>query len=144
MLLWELKDGNLKKESLMYRLRLSAVVCVAVLLGGCATYQSGNDFNESQIDEIEQGQTTKADIEQWFGSPTGTGTQYIDGENMEHYTYSYSEGGATAESYIPFVGAFLGGVEAESKTLHVYFNEEDVVRRHSYSEQSHDTQNTNL
>ncbi|PVY76865.1 outer membrane protein assembly factor BamE (lipoprotein component of BamABCDE complex) [Tamilnaduibacter salinus] len=114
-------------------------LALATFLTGCATFQSGQEFDSSKVDQIETGETTQAQIEQWFGTPQGTGVHSVDGELLEQYTYLYSESQVKAESYIPFIGIFLGGSEGETKTLTIHFDDEDKVFEHHMSTSRHDS-----
>jgi hypothetical protein len=92
---------------------------VLLVLFACAS--TGRNFDETKMSNIKNGQTTRAQIDQWFGPPTSnavlTGT--INGAVRRYtYTYAYS-------SY--------GGLRTTSKALVVDFNDKDIVVDNAYS-----------
>jgi len=123
-------------------IRVLTAIVFSIALTGCATSHSGKEFDASRVDRIENGETTKSDIVQWFGQPNGRGTHPApEGGQYETYTYSYAEANVKAESFIPFVGMFLGGSESESKVLTVYFDDSDQVAQHHFRTQENETSN---
>lgn len=124
------------------RIRTLTLIMFSAILAGCATSQTGKEFDTSKVDRIEDGETTKSEIVQWFGKPQGRGTHSApEGDQYETYTYSYAEGTVKAESYIPFVGMFLGGSESESKVLTVHFDDSDKVAQHHFRTHENETSN---
>jgi outer membrane protein assembly factor BamE (lipoprotein component of BamABCDE complex) len=100
------------------------------VLTGCATHTTGRDFDVDRVSNIVDGVTTKSQIVNWFGEPTGRqqGSGHHDG-----YTYSFGSAKMKPETAIPIVGLFLGGMNAESKTLLVFFDKDGVVAEHLMS-----------
>jgi hypothetical protein len=95
-----------------------AALCVLLLLVSCATV--GHEFPTEQVDGIQIGKTTQAEIEQMFGSPWRVGVE--DGLRTWTYgRYKYSLFG-----------------RSRSKDLVVRFNENDVVVSYSFNTTDHD------
>ena len=69
------------------------------------------------------GQTTKAEIEQWFGKPGGVaGLNGTTNGAVQRYTYSYGH-------------SSHGGSQTTAKALVVDFNDKDIVVDNAYSSQ---------
>ena len=113
------------------KIRVFILVVAMFAITGCAT--SGKNFDESGMDKIVDGQTTKQEIEQWFGQPSGT---HSGSDGRTAYTYTYAEAQARPESFIPFVGMFVGGTDSEAKTLTVWFDQSQVVDSHGFAQHS--------
>ncbi|MFQ5913061.1 MAG: outer membrane protein assembly factor BamE [Nitrospinota bacterium] len=89
------------------------VVLMAASLAGCVT--SGRDFDQQVITQIEKGKTTKAQVQDWLGSPYERG---LEGQ-IETWTYRFWSGA-------------LGG-EKRSKALTVWFEKNGRVKTFSYT-----------
>lgn len=112
---------------------------VAVMgLAGCAgssTYGSG-EFSSTDVDRIVKGQTTKAEVIRTFGQPASMTRNPHDGSEMLSYSFIKSTASQRPESYIPVVGAFVGGIDgtATGQVLTITLNERGVVKDYNYSE----------
>lgn len=103
----------------MRKLRLA--LPVLFVLSACAS--SGRDFDENKVGNIKNGQTTKAEIEQWFGKPGSVaGLNGTTNGAVQRYTYSYAY-------------SSHGGSRTTSKALVVDFNDKDIVVDNAYSSQ---------
>lgn len=96
-----------------------ALVFSMVILAGCAA-TVGKDFNESAIDKIVDGETTKSEVVEWFGEPTGRMTA---SESDHGYTYNFS----TSRT----------GLGTEMKSLNIFFDESGVVSEHLFHSQKY-------
>lgn len=99
---------------------LSALCCALlpfIFSCGYKTIKHGVEISEEQTSTIITGKTTKRDIFMEFGEPTKT----MDQEKV--FFYSWTKGGK---------GHFLGfgSGSAESKTLVVVFDDNDIVQSH--------------
>ena len=88
-------------------------------LAGCASV--GNEMDMSQMDNIEKGETTKAQLLEWFGSPMTVG---IDSEGQTMATWIYS----AAKSNL------IGKMETRLQQLVVIYDENDVVKQFTFNE----------
>jgi len=68
-----------------------------LVLSGCATsnYSIGKEFSSDNVTNIKRGQTTTAQLLEWFGEPFSK--TVISGTD-EKWIYMYSSGTATASS----------------------------------------------
>lgn len=63
---------------------LAAAIC-GLLLSGCVYV--GRNFDESQLENVHKGETTKQEILSYFGTPSTT-TVDSDGNELLMWTYS--------------------------------------------------------
>jgi len=105
------------------------LISIAVFaLAGCATanYETGNRLNKSQVENIKESQTTKAEIAAMFGAPSSTSIS----NGIEVWLYQYIKTTSHAQNKI-----FVMDVKttSESQMLTLKF-EEDVVTSYTYTE----------
>tara|TARA_R110002012_G_scaffold254004_2_gene433085 strand:- start:813 stop:1193 length:381 start_codon:yes stop_codon:yes gene_type:complete len=115
----------------MKKLAIAAVV--VGLLAGCAT--SGNDslrdHDERTVSSyITEGETTKSEVIEVFGSPFDT--SFTDG-GKEIWEYAFSDISADAVAYIPVVNWFGTSSSGTQKKLTIMFDNE-IVQRYSMTE----------
>ncbi|HHJ81367.1 MAG TPA: outer membrane protein assembly factor BamE [Candidatus Tenderia electrophaga] len=109
----------------MNKTKLISACCGLALLGGCASFQLGNDFNLTQFaSQIRHGVTSQAEVKAWLGSPQSQGVVVDrDGEQLQRWLYYYSQG-------------TLGNMNnARMKTLEVQFDQNGIVRSYNWSGQ---------
>ncbi|AZT85606.1 outer membrane protein assembly factor BamE [Marinobacter sp. NP-4(2019)] len=89
------------------------LVALSLIVAGCATV--GQDFPTHNVDQIEIGETTRADIQEMFGEPWRTGIE--DGKRTWTYgKYRWSAFG-----------------DAETTDLVVRFNQDGTVSSYVYN-----------
>lgn len=99
--------------TLFQRFAVVSLIAVMATAAGCATV--GRDFATHKVEQIEIGETTRAEIEQMFGEPWRTGIE--DGKRTWTYgKYRWSAFG-----------------EAETTDLVVRFNEDGTVSSYVYN-----------
>ena len=126
---------------------LVAVLGAAVLALGCAS-GGGSRVSADKVAQIQVGQTTQTQIEQWFGEPTSRSFSATEGE-----TWVYDQGASTTErAGRGFGGALLGAASSaagpagglvpgggssssESTTLSIVFDRQGRVADYSYASQ---------
>lgn len=96
--------------------------CLALLLIGCASV--GRKIAQEEVDKIQKGRTTRAQVDQLLGSPDHV-TKDGDGNVTYEYVYAYAQ--AKGESFIPVYGAFAGGTKVQSQTVRVTFGPDGIV-----------------
>jgi len=105
------------------------LVSVFFLLAGCATssYTMGRDFDSSLVKKIVKGKTSGAELTKMFGQPF---SKNVLSENEEKWIYTYTNGEASAQSYI-----FTMKVESKGtiKTLDILLRD-GVVLNYTYNE----------
>jgi outer membrane protein assembly factor BamE (lipoprotein component of BamABCDE complex) len=89
---------------------------LALILGGCASY--GVIVSEKQANQFKRGETTERDIVAALGRPsTITNTK---GQRSIAYTGVQAQ--VRPETFIPFVGAFVGGSDAQTTSVAFSFD----------------------
>src|SRR5450631_4168666 len=109
----------------------AALVTAALVTTGCAS--GGNEVLRSQdanaVDlNIIDGKTTRSEVERIYGPPNATS---FANAQTDIWIYCWARSTAKAENFIPYVGAFVGGRDVQTKELVILFNEQNVVVRHS-------------
>lgn len=94
-------------------LKLLFASFLAILLIGCATY--GKPITDSQLAQVEEGRSTKAEVVALFGAPLAS-TRNSDGTEVLSWGYSH-------------VG--FAGTSAKSQGLSVVFDQSGVVKSYS-------------
>ena len=108
-------------------LALSFCVC------GCSKQTRGNQnlsgVSVTEIqDRIKEGKTTKHEVKEWLGEPSGI-SKDKDGNEVWRYSFGNYESKIRATTFIPVVGGLLGGVDTkmESRILTIVFKNERVL-----------------
>ena len=94
-------------------------------LEGCATTGSSHIVDDSKIGQIQKGVSTKEDVRSLFGDPTKV--EFTDA-GFEVWEYIYSKSQTRATSFLPYLGAAVGGSDSITHTLTIQFTEEGTVR----------------
>ena len=120
---------------------------IALCCGGCVSFSGefGTPIPSEAVARIRDGETTRTDIQQWFGppsavySPTFLDIVLEDAEDItastapildDVYTYRFIRNDST----LWFVPIFYAELEAQaaSETLTIFFDEQGRVRYHAY------------
>jgi len=112
------------RETFMRRtLHLSVMLMLALLLGGCGTFQVGRDFDVGTFSaRIERGVSTQAQVRGWLGEPTSMGVSMeADGTSFEQWSYYFAEGEMSDMS------------KAKLKLLQIKFDKSGKVNSYSWS-----------
>lgn len=111
------------KENPMKRHPLFAIGAMSLFVGGC--YTIGMNFDETKVDQIQIGETTRAQVVEMLGEPIQqtTFTKDVKGAVLR-YTYTWGRGKATA----------FFRTSAKTKALVVHFDENDVTVEKAYTE----------
>lgn len=109
--------------------RFLPVALVSVVLAGCAA--SGVRVTDDQLSTLKPGETTEAQAVAAFGKPTMRMRQ-ADGSVLVMYTYI--EVSTRPETFIPFVGAFVGGADSRTNTVTLRFGPDGSLMDTSASE----------
>ncbi|OZI21743.1 hypothetical protein CAL18_12530 [Bordetella genomosp. 7] len=104
---------------------------IAALIGlsGCAA--TGVQVKQGQLDQFKQGETTRQEVVAALGKPT---TQMRNSDGTTTLLYTYAESRTRPETFIPFVGAFVGGVDTNSSHVTLTFDQAGKLLSYSSSE----------
>lgn len=105
--------------------RLISLGFCLFLLAACATSGTETIKDENRIGQLRKGVTTQNQVFNLFGEPQ-IRTKTDEGTEKWEYAYTYTElKGAT---FIPFVGLFAGGANADVNTLEIEFDKQNVIK----------------
>lgn len=102
--------------------KLAAAAAIALTLAACAS--SGVKVTEAQTSGFIKGETTRGQVLTQLGSPT-LQSKLADGTSM--VIYSHAESSVRASTFIPIVGAFVGGADTRSNTVTMRFDQQDKL-----------------
>jgi hypothetical protein len=91
-------------------------MCVALAVTGCAS--AGTKIDPNAVAAFQKGRTTIADAEAALGDPSATTTL---SNGTTSLVYSYAQSSVRAATFIPVVGAFVGGADAKAQTVVLIF-----------------------
>ena len=96
---------------------------MAGILTGCVT--SGHKIEQTSIDKIKKGETTREQVINLLGSPNMM-TPGADGGVV--FAYMHLRVTPKATTFIPIVGMIAGGSNMKDETLMVTFGADGLVR----------------
>jgi hypothetical protein len=99
------------------------------MLTACAA--SGVHVSEAQISNFQKGVTRYEDVVLELGNPT---SKTLDSAQNTQIIYVYSEYQTRPETFIPYVGAFVGGADTRTNIASFKFNEAGLLQDYSFSE----------
>lgn len=105
---------------------ISLAICL--LLAACAA--AGVQVKPSQLSHFKKGVTTSEEVVATLGNPT-TSNMMADGSQLLFYNYAAYQ--ARPESFIPLVGAFVGGADVQSSMVWFQFGPDDRLTNYSAS-----------
>ncbi|MCT9812413.1 hypothetical protein N0K08_17355 [Acidovorax sp. Be4] len=103
-------------------MKIIAVIALAAALAGCAA--GGVKVTDGQLASFKTGETTKAQVIAAIGAPNMQ-MRLADGTSM--VIYSHYEAKVRPETFIPFVGGFVGGSDSTSTTATLRFDASDKL-----------------
>ena len=101
----------------------------AILLAACVS--TGREVKSDQLSQFTKGKSTIADVTAALGQPTSTSIT-SDGNKTLNYMFAHSQ--ARPESFIPLVGAFVGGADYRSSFVTFNFDNHGVLVNYAQSE----------
>lgn len=107
------------------------VLLSLLLLAGCASV--GREIPKEKLASFTKGRTTLNEVVRELGPPTSEATTG-DGKHVIAYVFAHAQ--ARPESFIPIVGAFVGGADSRSTYASFTFNESGVLEDYLYSTSS--------
>lgn len=89
---------------------VAALIAMLFILPGCATtkHETGRQIDDAKVAMIKKGETTSADILEWFGAPTTTSA--IAQHEIYVYKYCITK---TSTAFIPYVTTNEGSEQCD-------------------------------
>jgi outer membrane protein assembly factor BamE (lipoprotein component of BamABCDE complex) len=100
-------------------------IILGLALCGCAT--SGRKLDQSKVDAIKKGETTRDQVIKLIGSPDQV-AKSSSGDTV--FTYSFMRATVKGSTFIPIVGAFAGGVDTQNQMVMITFGPDGVVKEY--------------
>jgi hypothetical protein len=107
--------------------RFIAMAC-AVSLCGCMA--SGVQVDQKAVSKFEKGKTTISEVEVALGAPTNS---TISSDGTQTIMYNYMQMQVRPETFIPYVGAFVGGADTKNSFAMFTFDDRGVLIRYTAS-----------
>jgi hypothetical protein len=107
---------------------LAVISLILINLSGCATsvHGSRNLSDIGRYTSLQKSVSTKKDVYIAFGQPHDT--QYPD-EKSSIWTYYQAKTSSSAATFIPFVGLLAGGVDSQTLTTAIVFDNNGLYER---------------
>ena len=103
-------------------------IAAVIALSACAS--GGVMVSEKQASQFERGKTTEADVISALGKPSGVSN--FNGQRTLSYVGFHAQ--ARAESFIPIVGAFVGGSDGQTNIAVFRFDNDGKLADYSVNE----------
>ena len=116
----------------MFR-RLTIAAVAAVLLAGCAASTTGQEpMAGAQVDSIQKGATTRAQIDAMFGPPISIAIVDNGDRLASYHAHQTTTPPVNGAAFIPLVGPFIAasqdnGTTVRRQTLQVRYSASGVV-----------------
>jgi len=108
-------------------MKIAITVLAVAILSGCAA--SGTQITEGAALQFKEGESTEAQIIAKLGKPTSvmiySGFRFISYSGMQYKT--------RPESFIPFVGAFVGGADYAMTSATYQIGSNGVLEKITYT-----------
>ncbi len=98
---------------------------IGLFLAGCATV--GKPIEQSKIQQIKEGITTKQEVIQLLGKPFMVNLT-SDGKSILMYQYVKVKNKAT--NFVPVVNIFAGGMDMNQQILQILLDKNDIVEKY--------------
>lgn len=88
------------------------IVAGLIFLSACATV--GREIKPEQLADFKKGVTTPEEVVAKLGNPISTS---VNSTGIRSLVYVFGHAQARPESFIPFIGPFVGGVDSRSNSV---------------------------
>ena len=105
----------------MKKLVLIAAICVSLT----ACMSSGIKVDNNKMSEFKAGKTTYSDVIASLGNPSQT---TVSASGIKTISYVYMSVQSRPENFIPYVGAFVGGVDSEHSVVTMSFDKSGILK----------------
>lgn len=109
-------------------MKRTLIILLCAIVSACAA--AGVQVTEQQLSFLVPGKTTIAETVSILGQPN-MNTRNPDGSRT--ISYVYSEAQTRPETFVPIVGAFIGGMDIRSNVVMIQFDQEGHLITHTSS-----------
>lgn len=106
-----------------FKFFMSALSLSLIFLAGC--FSVGHKIDQTRAARIQKGVTTRQQVINLIGSPDQI-TTLPNGDTI--YMYNYHRITAKPATFIPLLGAFVGGANVQNQMYMVYFGPDGLVK----------------
>lgn len=117
------------KERIM---KIGIIIFFITVTTGCVSV--GTQVKLDQLSGFTKGTTTYSDVVAKLGTPNTISAQ-SNGKRIASYTYIHSQ--TRPETFIPFIGGFIGGADSKFNTAQFVFDQEGKMIEYSISESNY-------
>jgi outer membrane protein assembly factor BamE (lipoprotein component of BamABCDE complex) len=119
-------------------MRVAVIVLIAasaLFAGGCASSSYGTKLDNNKVTQIQKGVTTRAQVEQMFGSPVNISLMG-DGRRTMMYSYTESNTHADGTNFIPVYNMFHHSASGttHNQQLQVILTKADIVEDYVFND----------
>jgi len=107
--------------------KVTFILLLCFILSGCVTV--GKKVNQANINHIEKGRTTKAEVVELFGQPNNVS---FNQDNHLIFTYIGSRANNTVWNFIPVVSTIHSKIDVKSQKLTITFLD-DIVQTYNFT-----------
>jgi outer membrane protein assembly factor BamE (lipoprotein component of BamABCDE complex) len=105
---------------------------LALLSAGCATAGNPAVRDQTLLDQIQVGTSTKDDVRRLMGWPSVSAVIHGAGQYHETWKYAYARHDSNPFIYVPLIGPLVlminGAGKTESASFSIYFDQAGIVR----------------
>jgi outer membrane protein assembly factor BamE (lipoprotein component of BamABCDE complex) len=99
------------------------------LLSACAA--SGVQVKEEQLQQFQTGKTTYQEVTSALGAPN---FNMINADGTRTIMYTYAEAQVRPETFIPYIGPFVGGTDMRTNNVTLMFDQNGVLQNFTAAE----------
>lgn len=103
--------------------RCLAMAAVAVLLGACAS--TGTKVDQAALSGFERGKTTYTEVVTALGAPS---QDAVNADGARQVIYSYAQATMRPETFIPYIGPLVGGMDTKSTAVVLKFDRAGILQ----------------
>lgn len=107
------------------------IVALTIITGLTACTSAGVKVDQEKMAQFHKGQTTYNDVITAFGKPSRS---MVDDSGNRTIAYIYTSTQARPETFIPIVGAFVGGADTESSSATFSFDKQGLLTKSAQSQ----------
>jgi hypothetical protein len=105
----------------VFQMSIMAISCLSLT----ACFAAGKQVTEEQLAQFVKGKSTKGEVLAKLGQPNSNS---VLPDGSRYICYSYTQVTTRPESFIPVVGAFVGGADTMFNYVCMAFDRSDILQ----------------